>query len=176
MSSVNQGMVQHVQRLWGGKSLVGLGRAKMRAERVLGGTGSRRVQRWAWSVFWETASALLCAYTHELSISCSRSWTMQVSSLASKKLLSTFTKRAMIWFLHRKPAIACAKHMPPQPLRGQNSQHWHTPQHPVWQELQSCRGDLGTWGGPESQICYSIIGKSMYASPPSTPSKGSKRA
>lgn len=77
---------------------------------------------------------------------------------------------------------------PPQPMQdaglhsrcGDTRVSWpcpaHAPRHPARPELPSRSGALESWAPRKSQICDSVIGKSMSASPPSTPSKGSKRA
>lgn len=118
---------------------------------------------------------MLC--THAFSNSCSRSWTLRLSSSAGGKLLPTFMKRAAILLLRRKPAArrrspcktqastAAAETMVSRPCPA------HAPQHPA-----QSHGHLGKRGPPESQVCDNLTGNSMYASPPSTPSKGRKRA
>lgn len=69
-----------------------------------GGTGSCRAQAGAPAVLWGCPGPHPVLGTHALSISCSRSCTLRLSSSAGGKLLPTFMKRAAILLLRRKPA------------------------------------------------------------------------
>lgn len=82
---------ERVGQVWG---------AERRVARVLGGRGSCRAR--GGGVRGCPPGALL--RTHALSTSCSRSWTLRLSSSAGGKLLPTFMKRAAILLLRRKPA------------------------------------------------------------------------
>lgn len=126
----------------------------------------------------------LC-FRHVLLISCSRSWTLQVSSLASKKLLPTFKKTAMIFLPCRNPAALhhCSPWRMQSSTASEGTQRLTGPAltifpapSPVQLELQLCRSTLGSRDPSGSQNCDSIIEKSTYAFLPSTPLKGSKRA
>ena len=88
---------QHEQRPWGGaKEQEGERRGCWEAP-------SHRAWEGAWPAGGAAPSCpLLC--THAFSISCSRSWTLRLSSSAGGKVLPTFMKRAAILLLRRKPA------------------------------------------------------------------------
>lgn len=172
-----------MQRPWGVKESSGSGEIKTE-------NGERhrhrpcRAQGWAWTVLWNTAPPYPMLSPCGL-ISCSRSWTLQVSSLASKKLLPTFKKTAMIFLPCRNPAALhhCSPWRMQSSTASEGTQRLTGPAltifpapSPVQLELQICRSTLGSRDPSGSQNCDSIIEKSTYAFLPSTPLKGSKRA
>lgn len=111
-----------------------VGGAEWRVERVQaltepgGGAGA---------ILWGYPSLYPVLSTYALSISCSRSCTLRLSSSAGGKLLPTFMKRAAILLLRRKPAARLRR-----PCRTQASTAAagtqrsagpaHAPQCPAW--------------------------------------------
>lgn len=104
-----------------------------------------------------------------------------VRFLASQKLLPNLMKSrdrvAAQKAIHPTAATVHAGHRSPQLLRGHKSQlalsSTCSPGHALARAsvIQRCLGE--PWL-PETQICDSAVGKSLYASPPSTPSKGAR--
>lgn len=128
------------------------------------GAGSPRAQGGAWVVLWGCPSSYPVLSTHVLSISCSRSWTLRLSSSAGGKLLPTFMKRAAILLLRRKPAArlrspcrtqASTAAVGTQPSVGLSM----FPSAQPGSELQPHTGFLNSWGLQNYKFHDSIWGK-----------------
>lgn len=104
-----------------------------------------------------------------------------VRFLASQKLLPNLMKSrdrvAAQKAIHPTAATVHAGHRSPQLLRGHKSQlalsSTCSPGHAL-AKASVMQRRLGEPWLPETQICDSAVGKSLYASPPSTPSKGAR--
>ena len=127
----------------------------------------------------ERSSPYPMLHTHALSISCSRSCTLRLSSSAGGKFLPTFMKRAAILLLRRKPAARRRSPCRTQASTAAAGTQWSAgPALPVLPStqpssgLQPHRGALESGAPQNHEIHESIKGKSRTSLCLPLPQKG----